>query len=368
MKYEMVYYHNTDNLGDDILSYSGKQFLPHVDYYIDRESLDVFLPETKEYVATILNGWYLHYHYTFQPSPYLIPLFIGTHFSKDQKIFNDYSYLDGNVSDYLQQHAPIGCRDLHTMEVLKQKAIDSYFSGCLTLTLKKFPDVTPNHSIVLTDVSDEVLSYIRELFPDKNIVCKTHKLEPQEVGLSWSQREQRLEEYLKLYQGADLVITTRLHCALPSVALETPVIFLGKYDTDFYERLSSFSDFFTCCNETELLAGKINDMLLHPTKNTNSLPLRNSMIERCNQFINTVDNQTPDCSLLPDCSLYRSLYIDRTQHMRNSLYHMLEIRQELENQIQKDASTLERVLAISNSLLAENDRLQKELENLSSHS
>lgn len=134
MKYGMIYYHKTDNLGDDILSYAGKQFLPQVDYYIDRESLDVFTPETKEYVAAIVNGWYLHYHYTFQPSPYLIPLFIGTHFSKDQKIFNDYSYLDGNVTDYLKQHAPIGCRDFHTMETLHQKGIDSYFSGCLTLT------------------------------------------------------------------------------------------------------------------------------------------------------------------------------------------------------------------------------------------
>lgn len=362
MKYGMIYYHNTDNLGDDILSYAGKQFFPQVDYYIDRESLDVFMPEVKEYVATIVNGWYLHYHYTFQPSPYFIPLFIGTHFSKDQKIFNDYSYLDGNVTSYLQQHAPIGCRDFHTRKILQQKGIDSYFSGCLTLTLKKYPDVTPNHSIVLTDVSDAVVSYIKKLFPQKNIICKTHKLEPQEVGLPWSEREKRLEEYLKLYQGADLIITTRLHCALPSVALETPVILLGRYDTDFYDRLSSFADFFTCCNEEGLLTGKIDNAILHPVKNEKSIPLRNSMIECCTYFVNTVGKLKPDCSVLPELSQYKSLYIDRTQHMRSSLYHMLEIRQELEKQIQQDASTLERVLAISNSLLAENDRLQKELE------
>lgn len=362
MKYGMIYYHNTDNLGDDILSYAGKQFLPQVDYYIDRESLDVFTPETKEYVAAIVNGWYLHYHYTFQPSPYLIPLFIGTHFSKDQKIFNDYSYLDGNVTDYLRQHAPIGCRDFHTMETLHQKGIDSYFSGCLTLTLKKYDDVIPSHNIILTDVSDEVFLYVKKLFPQKNIICKTHKLKPTEVGLPWTKREERLEEYLKLYQGADLIITTRLHCALPSVALETPVIFLGKYDTDFYDRLSSFADFFTCCNEEELLKGKIDDAMLHPESNQKSITLRNSMIECCNNFVDTVSNLVPDCSLLPELSQYKALYIDRTQHMRNSLYHMLEIRQELEQQIQKDATTLERMISISNSLLAENDRLQKLLE------
>lgn len=86
------------------------------------------------------------------------------------------------------------------------------------------------------------------------------------------------------------------------------------------------------------------------------------MIECCNNFVDTVSNLVPDCSLLPELSQYKALYIDRTQHMRNSLYHMLEIRQELEQQIQKDATTLERMISISNSLLAENDRLQKLLE------
>lgn len=39
MKYGLIYYKNTHNLGDDILSYVGKKFLPKVDYYIDREHL-----------------------------------------------------------------------------------------------------------------------------------------------------------------------------------------------------------------------------------------------------------------------------------------------------------------------------------------
>ena len=60
MKYGLIYYHNTFNIGDDILSYAAKQFLPHVDYYIDREHLDVFVPNECEYVAVIVNGWYLH--------------------------------------------------------------------------------------------------------------------------------------------------------------------------------------------------------------------------------------------------------------------------------------------------------------------
>lgn len=53
MKYGLIYYKNTHNLGDDILSYVGKKFLPKVDYYIDREHLDVFIPDEKEYVQLL---------------------------------------------------------------------------------------------------------------------------------------------------------------------------------------------------------------------------------------------------------------------------------------------------------------------------
>lgn len=106
MKYGLIYYHGTHNLGDDILAYAGKQFLPQVDYYIDREHLDVFIPDSREHVAVIANGWYLHYNYTFQPSPYLYPFFIGIHLSKDQILFNDYSYIDASLVKYLQNPQP----------------------------------------------------------------------------------------------------------------------------------------------------------------------------------------------------------------------------------------------------------------------
>lgn len=111
MKYGLVYFKGTGNLGDDILSYAGKRFLPRVDYYIDRENMDLFMPGEKEYVAAILNGWYIHFSYTFPPSPYLLPLFVGTHFNRDTTVFGDYSYLDGYAADYLKAFQPIGCRD-----------------------------------------------------------------------------------------------------------------------------------------------------------------------------------------------------------------------------------------------------------------
>lgn len=48
----------TENLGDDIQALAARQFLPRVDFLLDRERLDQEI--TKEKINVIFNGWYLH--------------------------------------------------------------------------------------------------------------------------------------------------------------------------------------------------------------------------------------------------------------------------------------------------------------------
>ena len=45
--------------------------------------------------------------------------------------------LQGKNLEYLKEHEPIGCRDYYTVGLLKEKGIDAYFSGCMTLTLSE---------------------------------------------------------------------------------------------------------------------------------------------------------------------------------------------------------------------------------------
>lgn len=265
MKYGLVYYKYTDNLGDDILSYAAKQFLPNIDYYIDRESMDIFVPNEDEAVAVILNGWFLHIFQSFPPSPFIKPLFIGTHFRKDENLFHDYSYLESKTAkNFLKKYEPIGCRDRNTNEVLNKIGIQSYFSGCLTLTLKPFSDIENNHKIILTDVPKEIETYVKGLLPEKDIITQTHLIPDEKRGASWQSREQCLEEHLKLYQGADLVITTRLHCALPSIALGTKTILISKYDEDWKKRISDFAEYCTMFSAQDILDKKADRLLLFP--------------------------------------------------------------------------------------------------------
>lgn len=360
MKYGLIYYRDTDNIGDDILSYAAKRFLPRVDYYIDREEMDVFVPEETEPVAAILNGWYLHYNYTFPPSSYIIPLFVGTHFGRDQMIFGDYSFLDGNASKYLQMNEPIGCRDTNTLSVMKEKGIDSYFSGCLTLTLQPFEDVTKTCAVILTDVSQEVETYVGNLLPNQDMIYKTHIIPKEDRGEVWDIREKRVKEILRLYQGAQLVITTRLHCALPAIALGTPVILVGKFDEDFYDRIADYAGYCRCFDTKDILTGKADDIIRHPIPNQNIEEIRGELVKACEGFIGRME-ETEQIDL-PERRRYTDLYVERTVYMRRVIQRLLEERAILENQCGQDRENLNKLLSISQTLFWENERLQRELE------
>ena len=59
-KYGVILYKDTDNIGDDIQTYAAYKKLPRVDYIIDRENMLEFVPEKKEMVKVIANGWFNH--------------------------------------------------------------------------------------------------------------------------------------------------------------------------------------------------------------------------------------------------------------------------------------------------------------------
>lgn len=359
MKYGLIYYKNTSNIGDDILSYAGKQFLPRVDYCIDREEMDLFIPNEDEFVAAVLNGWYLHHGYAFPPSPYIAPFFAGTHFSRSQMCAGDHSFLNGIAADYLRENGPVGCRDRQTLELLKEKGIPGYFSGCLTLTLQKFPDAAESGDIILTDVPESVQAYLKNKLPEENFVRKTHTVPLEETGRRWEERERKVVSYLKEYQGAKLVITTRLHCALPSAALGAPVILIGNFDEDYYTRLTDFTEFFPCFSEREILEGKADAALQNPADSSEKIrQIREDLTASCEAFFRrlpeTYGNRTP-----PKRDDYRKTYVDRTENMRQTIRLLTEHCLEVEAAYQDGMEKLKRLASVSQGLLLENERLER---------
>lgn len=305
MKYGLMYYKETDNIGDDIQTYTAKRFLPSIDYYIDREELSCFVPKEKEYVSMIMNGWFLHNKQAWPPSPYINPLLLSMHFTQLEEIdVGDY-YLTGMGGKYLKDRGPIGCRDEETNKRLQSKGIETYFSGCMTLTLQKFENVEKQDYICIVDSRPDVIEKVKAN-TDKEIKELTHWVIQEQIReKTVEQRMQEVEELLKTYQAASLVVTERLHVALPCLALGTPVILVHKKDYEA-DRLGQFLPYINRhYTFDEFMEKDIQEMINHPEPNSNKhLEIRQALEKSCEEFIHRCETQEPKTEELPDIEEY----------------------------------------------------------------
>ena len=162
MKYGLLYFKETANIGDDIQTYAAKRFLPRVDYWIDRENLNCFVPDKKELVSVIMNSWYIHNKAAWPPSPYINPLITSAHFTTESLYDIGGDYLTDAGLEYLKKYEPIGSRDSATNNLLKEKGIQTFFSGCMTLTINRFNNVKKEDYICIVDTNQDVIDKVKE--------------------------------------------------------------------------------------------------------------------------------------------------------------------------------------------------------------
>ena len=225
MKYASLSYPECSNLGDQIQSLAAEQYLPTIDQLFPRDSLTSAKPAfPDEKYTLIMNGWFTYGpDKTFPLPPAINPVFFGFYLASVANLLpgiNKY-ILSGKGLEYLKLHAPIGCRDKRTRDLLLARGVDAYHSKCLTLTFPTRKVVPKKGKVFLVEPGD--------------VPIPEHLLE-EGVSLShWVKRNVPEEEKRKMAANlleryrkeARLVITTRLHCAMPCVAMGIPVVFFG---------------------------------------------------------------------------------------------------------------------------------------------
>ena len=296
MKCGIVVYHETKNIGDDIQSYAAAQMLPQVDYYIERERMDVFRPDEEEPVNVIMNGWFMYNKLAWPVSPCINPLYISMHFQQEDPLEIGAGFLEGLGGEDLRRHEPVGCRDRATQKMLEQAGIKTWHSACLTLTLQaKFPK-TDEHCIYLVDVSEEVVAYARVKYPHEDFRI-VHQVAEDLIDpdASWEERFTNVEKLLTMYQNAKAVITTRLHCAMPCLGLGTPVLLIQREDIREQDRFSGLDELVRHASEAGFLAGKADFDLANPCSNPDTyLAYRQKLITRVQQFVEDNRVCTPE--------------------------------------------------------------------------
>ncbi len=119
MKYGLFSY-STSNIGDEVQSIAARQFLPpEITTYFDRDSIDD--THISEKTMLIMNGWFTKKPQNWPPKNTLIdPLLISFHIANEWGCSAD-NLLEEKSLEFYQKHKPIGCRDVSTMSLLREK-------------------------------------------------------------------------------------------------------------------------------------------------------------------------------------------------------------------------------------------------------
>lgn len=142
----------------------------------------------------------------------IIPVYIGL------------SLYSGCVAELMQlrKYEPIGCRDIYTYYELQKRGIDAYVNGCLTMTLPKNKNSTCGDKYFIVDAPDKLMPYIPE-YIIQNAEYVRHVYFDDELDKVNEEYTRRL--YDKYKREAKMVITSRMHCAIPCIAAGIPTIF-----------------------------------------------------------------------------------------------------------------------------------------------
>lgn len=278
-------YNGTDNIGDEIQSIAAMNRLPRVDFFLDRDNLYQDAKNINGEISIILNGWFLQFPEKWPPSENLRPLCISMHITREAvssslQLHPSAVLTAEPMANYLRRFGPIGARDKYTRDLLNAAGIESYFSGCLTMTLER-PSVSKSKDlIILNDIPPEVIQHIR-----KN--TKKFTFLTSHIGHNESDSTARFnlaQEYLTLYARASCVVTSRLHCALPCLAMGTPVLLI-ETAADHY-RFDGLRDFLHHCSADDFISGKFDYNTDSPPDNKEDyLPYRQALLDKVKNFI-----------------------------------------------------------------------------------
>ena len=255
---------------------------------LDRENLDKYNDDD---IKTIINGWFMENPNNWPPGNNIIPLFISFHINPSTQG----ELLKKESLEYFKKHEPIGCRDHYTRDILLEKGINAYYSSCVTTSFERNKYLKKNtkpEGIIVIGAFDRLKPSINNKtfsqliistlkYPLKKIVYKikiskfNKHLNKQKTMIQnhsqivntpiMSHNEGLIlaEEMLKKIASCETLITSRIHAALPALAMGLKVIFIdeGLEHDNHKQRLSGLKNYFTCTNFKDFFMINLDSLL-----------------------------------------------------------------------------------------------------------
>jgi len=242
---------------------------------LDRENLDNY---NDNVIKTIINGWFMESPENWPPSEKIKPLFISFHLNPSIQV----ELLKDKSLKYFKRHEPIGCRDTYTRDILLKKGINAFYSSCITTTIDRnnyLKSKTQSEGIIVIGAFDRLkptldykssfklllsilkyplkkIDYSLKLFQfnrhlnNQDFKIKRYNQLTKKPIKSHNEGLKLAAEMLEKIAESEVMITSRIHAALPALAMGLKVIFIdqGLDHVNHKHRLSGLTNYFTCVN------------------------------------------------------------------------------------------------------------------------
>ena len=263
-------------------------------------------------IKTIINGWFMENPKNWPPNNNINPLFISFHINPS--IVK--TFINHRSIEYFKKHEPIGCRDYYTRDLLVKNGINAYFSSCVTLGIERekyLKRQTPGGVIVI-GAFDRLKPYLdyksplkfllslikyplrilnykiklqkfnRHLYKQKFQIKRYSQITKNSIN-SHSKGIALAEEMLNKIAESDIIITSRIHAALPALAMGLKVIFIdeGLDHTNHKMRLSGLKNYFKTVD--------FKDFFMINLEDVKNMENHNTYIQNIKQTINKFKTQ-----------------------------------------------------------------------------
>lgn len=255
-KTALLTYH-TGNIGDDVQSLSLSQ--PHLlgkpDLWIDRDQFSDYANAGE--VDLVANGFFLcasrSGKLAFPPPSNIRTRYVAL-------CASNVPTTEETIAHF-RASGPVGCRDLHSVKWCKNRGLEHYFSSCPSCLLERDFDSSgkplvpydPDGPIVLVDVNPKDLPPFG--VSNRPFLCLTNRVRPGDYQGAVA-RFAALRQRLRVLRSAALVITNRLHVAMPCVGLGVPVVMVEADSLAF--RLSALPPWLKIHRKEELRKINLN--------------------------------------------------------------------------------------------------------------
>ncbi len=222
------------NIGDCIQSlaaenvYEKAGIAPGKLHYVNRDDI-------REYngpkCRLLMQAWFADCCNVF-PLPWsdnIEPIFVGFHLNTVNNTRQ--RFVKEKIHEKMKAYQPIGCRDRNTRDFLRELGLSAYFSGCLTLTFDRGDMPHPkNGKVFIVDLDIRAEKYIpKEIraIADTSI-SHYYYFDSYPVSKQGAKEfEQAARDILNRYKAeAKMVITSKIHVAMPCIAFGIPVVFI----------------------------------------------------------------------------------------------------------------------------------------------